>query len=113
MDAGVHHLQRKAEGVSTTSTLADLIRDFLIERTGLLMRHEDVAQQADPLLARERQAVAEEADHGSALLFRQEGDAERHEPVDRIVIGEFDAHQFRAGPAVMVHGDSVRTRGGH
>ncbi|MDP2321796.1 MAG: hypothetical protein Q8O42_20960 [Acidobacteriota bacterium] len=31
--------------MSTTSTLADLIRDFLIERTGLLMRHEDVAQQ--------------------------------------------------------------------
>ncbi len=31
--------------MSTTSHLADLIRDFLIERTGLLMRHEDVAQQ--------------------------------------------------------------------
>lgn len=31
--------------MSTTSNLADLIRDFLIERTGLLMRHEDVARQ--------------------------------------------------------------------
>jgi len=41
----MHHLQREAKGVSTTSHLADLIRDFLIERTSLLMRHEDVAQQ--------------------------------------------------------------------
>jgi hypothetical protein len=31
--------------VSTTSNLAELIREFLVERTGLLMRHEDVAQQ--------------------------------------------------------------------
>ena len=31
--------------MSTTSNLADLIRDFLLERTSLLMRHEDVAQQ--------------------------------------------------------------------
>ena len=31
--------------MSTTTNLADLIRDFLIERTALLMRHEDVAQQ--------------------------------------------------------------------
>jgi len=31
--------------VSTTPQLADLIRDFLLERTSLLMRHEDVAQQ--------------------------------------------------------------------
>jgi Mn-containing catalase len=45
VDAGVHHLQGKAKSVSTTSNLADLIRDFLVERTGLLMRHEDVAQQ--------------------------------------------------------------------
>ena len=31
--------------MSTTSDLADLIRQFLLERTSLLMRHEDVAQQ--------------------------------------------------------------------
>lgn len=31
--------------MSTTSHLAELIRDVLIERTGLLMRHEEVAQQ--------------------------------------------------------------------
>ena len=31
--------------MNTTSHLADLIRDFLLERTSLLMRHEDVAQQ--------------------------------------------------------------------
>ncbi len=31
--------------MTTTLLLADLIRDFLIERTSLLMRHEDVAQQ--------------------------------------------------------------------
>ena len=31
--------------MSTTSHLADLIRDFLLERISLLMRHEDVAQQ--------------------------------------------------------------------
>ncbi|MSO36288.1 MAG: hypothetical protein EXQ50_09345 [Acidobacteria bacterium] len=31
--------------MSTTSHLADLIRDFLLQRTSLLMRHEDVAQQ--------------------------------------------------------------------
>jgi hypothetical protein len=41
----VHHLQREAKGVSTTPNLADLIREFLLERTSLLMRHEDVAQQ--------------------------------------------------------------------
>jgi Mn-containing catalase len=41
----VHHLQREAKGVSTTSNLADLIREFLLERTSLLMRHEDVAAQ--------------------------------------------------------------------
>ncbi len=31
--------------MSTTPQLADLIRDFLLERASLLMRHEDVAQQ--------------------------------------------------------------------
>ncbi len=31
--------------MNTTSNLADLIREFLLERTSLLMRHEDVAQQ--------------------------------------------------------------------
>lgn len=31
--------------MSTTSNLAELIREFLVERTGLLMRHEDVARQ--------------------------------------------------------------------
>lgn len=31
--------------MSTTADLADLIRDFLVERTAILMRHEDVAQQ--------------------------------------------------------------------
>ena len=31
--------------MSTTSHLVDLIRDFLLERISLLMRHEDVAQQ--------------------------------------------------------------------
>jgi hypothetical protein len=31
--------------VSTSANLTDLIREFLIERTRLLMRHEDVAQQ--------------------------------------------------------------------
>jgi hypothetical protein len=39
----VHHLQGKAEGVTTTTALADLITEFLLERTALLMRHEDVA----------------------------------------------------------------------
>lgn len=43
MDAGVHHLQGKAKGVSTTSDLCDLLRAFLVERTGLLLRHEGVA----------------------------------------------------------------------
>jgi hypothetical protein len=39
----VHHLQGKAESVTTTTALADLITEFLRERTTLLMRHEDVA----------------------------------------------------------------------
>jgi hypothetical protein len=38
----VHHLQGKAKGVSTPD-LAQLIRDFYLERTALLLRHEDVA----------------------------------------------------------------------
>jgi hypothetical protein len=38
----VHHLQGKAEGVSTPA-LADLIRDCYLERVTLLMRHEAVA----------------------------------------------------------------------
>jgi hypothetical protein len=38
----VHHLQGKAESVST-QPLADLIRDFYLERVAMLMRHEDVA----------------------------------------------------------------------
>jgi hypothetical protein len=38
----VHHLQGKTEGVSAPD-LADLIRDFYLERVALLMRHEDVA----------------------------------------------------------------------
>jgi hypothetical protein len=46
VDAGVHHLQRKTEGVATdvsAQSLADLIRDFYLERVAQLMRHEDVA----------------------------------------------------------------------
>jgi hypothetical protein len=42
----VHHLQRKAEGLETdvsAQSLAELIRDFYLERVALLMRHEDVA----------------------------------------------------------------------
>ena len=31
--------------MSTTANLVDLIREFLLERTSLLMRHEDVARQ--------------------------------------------------------------------
>jgi hypothetical protein len=42
VDARLHHLQRKAESVSAPP-LADLIRDFYLERLALLMRHEDVA----------------------------------------------------------------------
>lgn len=44
MDAGLHYLQREAESVSVSApNLADLIRDFYLERLALLMRHEDVA----------------------------------------------------------------------
>src|SRR5262245_46508349 len=48
MDAGLHHLQRKAKGVKPEAVipqpLAELIRDMYLERVSLLMRHEDVAQ---------------------------------------------------------------------
>jgi Mn-containing catalase len=43
VDPRLHHLQGKAESVSTP-TLADLIRDIYLERVAQLMRHEDVAQ---------------------------------------------------------------------
>jgi hypothetical protein len=39
----VHHLQGKAEGVTSTE-LQHLLRDFYLERLGLLMRHEQSAQ---------------------------------------------------------------------
>jgi hypothetical protein len=42
VDAGLHHLQGEAEGVSA-QPLAELIRDFYLERVRQLMRHEDVA----------------------------------------------------------------------
>jgi hypothetical protein len=42
VDALLHHLQREAKSVSTND-LAQLIREFYLERTALLMRHEDVA----------------------------------------------------------------------
>jgi hypothetical protein len=42
VDPFLHHLQREAKGVSTHD-LAQLIREFYLERTALLMRHEDVA----------------------------------------------------------------------
>lgn len=44
MDARLHHLQGKAEGVTNTE-LVDLIGTFLRERTALLQRHEEVAKQ--------------------------------------------------------------------
>ena len=48
MDPRLHYLQRKTEGVTrahvSEQPLADLIRDFYLERVKLLMRHEDVAQ---------------------------------------------------------------------
>ena len=42
MDARLHYLQGKAKGVSAPA-LADLLRDFYLERVAQLMRHEDVA----------------------------------------------------------------------
>jgi hypothetical protein len=39
----VHHLQGKAEGVTSTE-LQHLLREFFLERLGLLMRHEKSAQ---------------------------------------------------------------------
>jgi hypothetical protein len=43
VDAGVHHLQREAEGV-TPSELQQLLREFYLERLTLLMRHEASAR---------------------------------------------------------------------
>jgi hypothetical protein len=43
VDAGVHHLQGKAEGVTPTE-LQQLIRDFYMERVALLQRHEASAR---------------------------------------------------------------------
>jgi hypothetical protein len=43
VDAGVHHLQGKAEGVTPTE-LQQLIRAFYLERLTLLMQHEGVAR---------------------------------------------------------------------
>jgi hypothetical protein len=43
VDAGLHHLQGKAKGVSTQA-LPELIRDIYVGRVSQLMRHEDVAQ---------------------------------------------------------------------
>jgi hypothetical protein len=39
VDAGVHHLQGKAEGV-TSAELLQLLRDLYLDRLGLLLRHE-------------------------------------------------------------------------
>jgi hypothetical protein len=44
MDPRLHHLQREAEDPVSEQTLAELIRDFYLERVSLLMRHEDVAR---------------------------------------------------------------------
>jgi hypothetical protein len=44
VDPRLHHLQRKAEKPVSEPTLAELIRDFYLERVSLLMRHEDVAR---------------------------------------------------------------------
>jgi hypothetical protein len=43
VDAGVYHLQREAEGV-TSSELQQLLREFYLERLALLMRHEASAR---------------------------------------------------------------------
>jgi hypothetical protein len=43
VDARLHHLQGKAEGVTPTE-LARLLTDFYIERLALLQRHEEVAR---------------------------------------------------------------------
>jgi len=43
VDAGLHHLQGKAEVVTPTD-LQQLLREFHVERLGLLMRHERSAQ---------------------------------------------------------------------
>jgi hypothetical protein len=43
VDAGLHYLQGKAEGVTPTE-LQQLLRDFYLERLALLMRHEAAAR---------------------------------------------------------------------
>jgi hypothetical protein len=43
VDPRLHHLQGKAEGVTPTE-LQQLLREFYLERLGLLMRHERSAQ---------------------------------------------------------------------
>jgi hypothetical protein len=43
VDAGVHHLQGKAESV-TPNELQQLLREFYLERLALLMRHESAAR---------------------------------------------------------------------
>jgi hypothetical protein len=43
VDPGVHHLQRKAKGV-TPFALQQLLREFYVERLALLMRHEAAAR---------------------------------------------------------------------
>ena len=43
LDAGVHHLQGEAEGVTPTE-LQQLLREFYLERLALLMRHEAAAR---------------------------------------------------------------------
>ena len=43
VDAGVHHLQGKAEGVNP-SELSALLREFYLERLALLLRHESAAR---------------------------------------------------------------------
>jgi hypothetical protein len=45
VDAGVHHLQGEAEGVTSVSTdLQQLLSQFYLARLALLMRHEEVAR---------------------------------------------------------------------
>jgi hypothetical protein len=44
MDPRLHHLQRETENAVSEQPLAELIRDFYLERVSLLMRHEDVAR---------------------------------------------------------------------
>lgn len=46
MDPFLHFLQREAKSVSTQD-LAHTVREFYLERTALLMRHEDVATRIE------------------------------------------------------------------